>query len=554
MNQLPATERRKQVLKKRVVTQRPVANNRQKKESINTIISSASINSKKVTVEGNFFSNIDQIINDIKSLTTNIKIDSYFEVNINYNSDESIKSLFNEFIEYIKNIEIKKKELENYTGTIDTKIKDININLNELQNVITTLLQFGNKNANANVRNAVQKVKPTIDNNKRLLIELKNYQTKVSNEVEDSETMIVNLKSDFKEKLYNNIVTHYNSLIRKGPINLSINQNTIINDLITLKKNIEDGETYLQSINKNIKLNLGNNNYNLESNILYEINKKIKVISDRLNELKVSMTNAIEKLKTKTTENVKVIKNSITTNTEKLIKAIKDCISRIKTNKNTILNKIKTKLELLKNKFGDEIFNFKNIFPKNNNVIASERKLNSILSGIESLFSNKRSIDQRAGEEGKKGNGKNNRTLTNAMALVKSGALGINLFNENVGNNSGGINKPTTSGIGSSELGKKNSNIPNSNNENVKNQYRNISNNNRNNLKIFIKNGTNISWIANDKTIHTGKIASHDFGGRSGQSKLYKLKNIKNQSGKLISGEASRFETQLKNLKIKKSN
>lgn len=386
--QQPAGDRKKQVLTKRVVQQRAVTNNSLKKASISTIISNANINKKRVTIEGNLFSNIDQIISDIKSLTTTIKIDSYFEGSINYNNDESIKSLFNKFIEAMKNIESKNQKLKKYTGIIDTKSNDIRTKLTELQNVVTSLSALGNKNTNANIRNALQKVKPTIDYNKRLSMELTKYKIKVSNELEDSEAMINNLKLEFKEVLYNKIINHYNGLIPKDKINLNVSSNSIIPNLINLSKIIKDGKKYLESINEKISMSLGNgNNYNLDVNTQSIINEKIKVISDLLNKLEVTMKDAIQTLKNKTTSNIKSIRERIAQKIRDLIKAIKDCISKIKSNKNTQLQDIKKELETLKAKFSNETFhNFKNMFKENNNTKMLETKLNSILINIEKLF------------------------------------------------------------------------------------------------------------------------------------------------------------------------
>jgi len=485
MNQPPAVERRKQVLTKRVVTQRPVVNNSSKKATINTIISSANINNKKVTVEGDFFTNIDQIILDIKNLTTNIKIDSYFESNINYNSNNSIKSLFNKFIADIKNIEVKKEELEVYNSQITTKIEDINNKSSDLDSIVTRLSVLGNKNTNANVRSALKKVKPTIDNNKNLRIELNKYKTKVTNEVEDSGAMIENLKYEFKEVLYNKIINHYNKLIPRDIINLNINRNTIIPNLIKLKEIITNGKKYLDSINEKISMSLGNgNNYNLDKNTLNTITEKIKLISNLLNKLETDMKDAIKNLKDKTTADITGIKNRIKEKTEKLIQAIRDCILKIKNNKNNGLEKIKSELKVLEGKFTNDLFtNFKNIFKEDNNVVALEKKLNSILSGMQRLFEN-------AGN-----NGKNNVNLSATVSPVVQGILGRDTISNNKKNNT------------TIFLGKK---------------YRNFKNNNE--LKV----GQTYLWNGSQKgKYRTGTIDSINKNGKPTFKNLTMYQNIK---------------------------
>ena len=421
MNQETVAERQKPVITKRVVKERPPANNiLKRKENIKTIMSNITITNKIVKIEENFFNNIDQIIINIKELTSKINIQSYLQNSTNYNSSDSIQLLFNRFIKDIKAIEVKNQDLEEYKDKINTKITEINTKLGDLDKVVVDLSKVGNKGSNKNVRNAIREVKPIIDNNKRLLIQLTEYKKKVDTEYEDSETAILNLKSDFKEELYNKIINHYNKLITNSPP-LNISSNNIIPNLIKLSEIIKDGESYLQIINKNIKLNLGNNNYDIEANILDGINKKIKVISDRLNELKVSMTSAIKKLKEKTIADIMGIKSSIKTKTEELIKAIRECISKIKTNKNTGLEKIKSELKVLEDKFNYGLLsNFKNLF-KNNNVVALEKNLNKKLNDIKKILG-----------ENISNKGKNNISLSETVLPTVSQILGREPNNKTV--------------------------------------------------------------------------------------------------------------------------
>jgi hypothetical protein len=488
-----------------------------KKDNIRDIIKSQNINSKKVNIEDSFFTDIEESIKNINNSISEIKIDSYIN-KIKYNNNNSIKLSFADFIKNITTIEGNIKLFNENILSINNYIEEINNKNREIQKIYDEIKisVVGNIQTNVILREGVSPLKMIKDLNIKLLDKLTKYLKQINYANTSFDTKINNLKFEFKEILYNKIVSYYNNLIPKNKINLNITKNNIIPNLIKLTKIIKDGKEYLISINEKISMPLGNgNNYNLENTNLSKITKRINVISELLNNLETDMKDAIKNLKDKTTADITGIKNRIKEKTEKLIQAIRDCISKIKinkNNKNTGLEKIKNDLKVLEGKFTNDLFtNFNSILKENKNVVALEKKLNSILSGMDSLLKNEK-VDN---------NGKNNIDLSESVNSIVTQRLGTEINNsKNQKNNT--INF----------LGKK---------------YRNFKNNN----KLIV--GQTYLWNSRQKDKYrTGTINSINKNGNPTFTKLTMYQNKEGRDGIEQNGPPQLLKLQgLKSKKLK---
>ena len=284
---------------------------------------------EKILQSNNTKKELDLLINDLKT-----KLE---EIN---NNNNELKSKNEIIVDENKNLKIQidniVKDYENKFDFQEKELNKLNEDLINKKNIITQINKTNdkilseNKNFNEKIINLNQQITNLSENNRNLSNEKEELLTKLNNNYNNEE------KNNLDNKV--SLLTEEKQKIQEKYINLEKEHNTIINENLELKKQIENLNEKILLINNEISKNEKNleNNENYED-IIKTHKEQIKILTFNLNHKMseiLDYQNTISDLKTEINNlSLKIVKGE--TEYENKIKSL---IEEIKSQKSKIYN------------------------------------------------------------------------------------------------------------------------------------------------------------------------------------------------------------------------